>query len=52
MKKSALMNELSQLQAQMENELDSEICAIKLLDLLLDYINDVDIRKAVEEVPL
>ncbi|HWY36089.1 MAG TPA: hypothetical protein VNX68_15700 [Nitrosopumilaceae archaeon] len=52
MKKASLLFQLQELKTQMEDEEIKEITKIKILDLLLDYINDVDIRGAVEDIPI
>lgn len=51
MKKSSLLSLIEQIKSDAElKEIDGGT-QLKLLDLLLDYVNDADIRKAVEEVP-
>lgn len=52
MKKSTLLNniELIKLDAELK-EIESGTM-LKLLDLLLDYVNDKDVRDAIEAVPM
>lgn len=51
MKKQSLLNLIEQVKTDAElKEIDGGT-RLKLLDLLLDYINDPDVRKAVDEVP-
>lgn len=52
MKKSGLIALLGQMKIKADEEAINEINRIKILDLLLDYINDPQIRKAVEEIPI
>lgn len=52
MKKSTLLNVIEQVKADAELKEIEQGTMLKLLDLLLDYVNDADIRKAVEEVPM
>jgi len=52
MKKSGLLASLAQLKVKAEDEEINDINRLKILDLLLDYINDPQIRVAVEEIPL
>lgn len=52
MKKSTLLSSIANLKAQVEGEELKEETKLRLLDLLLDYVNDKDIRDAIEEVPM
>lgn len=52
MKKSGLIALLAQLKVKAEDEEINDINRLKIVDLLLDYINDPQIREAVEEIPL
>lgn len=52
MTKSTLLNEIKAVKADAELKEIEGATVIKLLDLVLDYVNDRDIRGAVEEVPL
>lgn len=52
MKKSSLLNLISQVKNDAELKEIESGTILKLLDLLLDYVNDADIRKAVDEVPM
>jgi len=51
MKKSGLLYSLENLKVRQEEEV-KYITSLEIIDLLLDYINDLEIRKAVEEIPL
>lgn len=51
MKKSGLLARLEQLRLEGEDKELEEITKTTLLDLLLDYINDPQIREAVERIP-
>ena len=52
MKKSSLLNQIELIKMDAElKEIDGGT-QLKLLDLLLEYLNDKDIREAVEEVPM
>ncbi len=50
MKKAGLLNLLAQIQAQSELEEIIDLRPVQVLDLILDYLNDKDIREAVEKV--
>lgn len=50
MKKQGLLNLIKQIAAQSEKEEIDDLRPIQVLDIILDYINDIDIRKAVDEV--
>lgn len=50
MRKLGLLNRLEQIAAQSENEEIDDLRPIQVLDVLLEYINDFDVRKAVDEV--
>ena len=52
MKKSTLLSSLEQVKANAELKEIENGTMLKLLDLLLDYVNDKDIRDAVEAVPM
>lgn len=52
MKKSTLLNFLTQLKTKAEDEEIKYLTALEVLDFLLDYINDSEIRELVEEIPL
>lgn len=49
MTKSTLMNNIKQVKARVELEGAFELLPLEYLDLILDYINDVDIRTAIDE---
>jgi hypothetical protein len=51
MKKSGLLSRLSQMKAAAEGNTNDGTEVMQILDLLLDYINDTDIRAAVDEIP-
>lgn len=51
MKKSSLINQIAQVKLNAELKEIENGTIMKLLDLLLDYVNDKDIRDAIEEVP-
>lgn len=51
MKKAGLIALLGQLKIKADEEEINDINRIKIVDLLLDYINDPQIRAAVEEIP-
>ena len=51
MKKHGLLARLEQLRLEAEDKELEEITKVTLLDLLLDYINDPQIREAVEKIP-
>lgn len=52
MKKSTLLNNIELIKQDTELKEIESGTMLKLLDLLLDYVNDKDIRDAVEEVPM
>lgn len=52
MKKTSLLALLAQLKIKADDEEINDINRLKIVDLLLDYINDPQIREAVEEIPL
>jgi hypothetical protein len=52
MKKASLLNRIEQIRVHAEDNEITELTKIELLDLLLDYINDGDIRSVIDEVPL
>lgn len=52
MKKSSLLNMIAQIKADAELKEIESGTLLKLLDLILDYINDKDIRDAIEGVPM
>lgn len=51
MKKSSLLNQIKLVKDDAELKEIEQGTMLKLLDLLLDYLNDKDIRDAIEEVP-
>lgn len=51
MKKSGLLARLEQLRLEAEDKALEEITKLTVLDLVLDYINDPQIREAVERIP-
>ena len=51
MTKDSLLKQLYNIKATQEREFDQETIALQLLDLLLTYINDKDIRESLEEIP-
>ena len=51
LKKSNVLSRLEQLRALAEVQKVSDLMAKKVLDLLLDYLNDPQIREAVERIP-
>ena len=52
MRKQELLNLVKQIQARSELEEINDLRSIQVLDVLLDYINDKEIREAVEEILL
>lgn len=52
MKKAGLLSLLEQMRAEQEGETSAEpeIVMMTLIDVLLDYINDPQIRAAVDEI--
>jgi len=52
MKKHSLLNQLEQVKNDAELKEIEHGTMIKVMILLLDYINDPDIEKAVNEVPM
>lgn len=52
MKKSTLLNNIELLKQDVELKEIESGTMMKLLDLLLDYVNDKDVRDAVEGVPM
>ena len=52
MKKSSLLSLIDQIKSDAELKEIENGTMLKLLDLLLDYVNDKDIRDAVEAVPM
>lgn len=52
MKKAGALARLEQIRAAAEDKELTDIRRIEVLDVLLDYINDPQIREAVEAVPL
>jgi len=51
MKKSGLLSSLENLKARVERESDDGTAGLQIIDFLLDYINDLHIREAVEAIP-
>lgn len=51
MKKSGLLSRLAHLKARAELEPDDGSVGLEVVDTLLDYINDPNIREAVEAIP-
>lgn len=51
MKKSGLLSLLAQMKAVAEDEEIKDIRKLQIMDHLLDYINDPEIREAVEAIP-
>ena len=51
MRKAGLLARLCQIKALQDEELE-EIRAMEVIDVLLDYINDAQVREAVEEIAL
>lgn len=51
MKKQSLLNLIEQVKNDAELKEIEDGTKLKLLDLLLDYINDPDVRGAIESVP-
>lgn len=52
MKKSTLLNRLEQIRLQAEDEEIKAMRPLEILDLVLEYVNDKDIRDAIEAVPM
>lgn len=52
MKKAGLLNLLAQIQAQSDLEEIDNLRPLQVLDLILDYLNDKDIREAVDKVSM
>lgn len=52
MKKSSILARVSQLKARAELEEINDAVKLEVIDLLLEYINDPDIRAAIEEVAM
>lgn len=52
MKKSTLLNNIEQVRLNAELKEIENGTMLKLLDLILDYVNDKDIRDAIEAVPM
>lgn len=52
LKKSAVLARLEQLRLVVEDEELAEIHKLAVIDTLLDYIRDEDIRNKVEEIAL
>lgn len=52
MKKSTFLSSVEQIRVNAELKEIENGTMLKLLDLLLDYVNDKDIRDAVEAVPM
>lgn len=52
MKKSTLLNNIELIRQDAELKEIEQGTMLKLLDLLLDYLNDKDIRDAMEGVPM
>ena len=50
MRKAGLLNLLKQIRGQSEVEEIDNLRPIQVLDVLLDYINDPEVREAVDEV--
>lgn len=51
MTKSSVLARLGQMKARAEAEEMTDLTAKMILDTLLDYINDSQIRAAVDEIP-
>lgn len=51
MKKSGLLSVLSQMKDKAEDEELNDIRKMQIIDHLLDYIGDTEIRTAVEDIP-
>lgn len=52
MKKQSALLRLEQVKISAEDKELDDMNRILILDILLDYINDPDIRQAVEDIPL
>lgn len=52
MKKQSVMNLLGQLKAESEQKpaKDLEMMPMRIMELLIEYIHDEDIRRAVDEI--
>lgn len=50
MKKAGLLNLLKQAKTQSELEAFDDMRLLRVLILLVDYVNDPDIKKAIDEV--
>jgi len=50
MRKPELLSQLKQIAIQSEKEEIDDLRPIQVLDAILDYINDKDIREAVDKV--
>jgi len=50
MRKIGLLNLLNQIAARAEEEEIDDLRSMEVLDVILDYINDPEIRDAVDEI--